>query len=226
MASMRPALALALTVALTPAGCAHAVPDASALVREPETDGLHGSADGRDGAPGAAAAPAPVRRHVAWRDTFSPDRWRDLPERPSQPLPVPYPTIEVETRLASLPAFERPWWTGIADLNDAELVALFAYERTHVHPSEVSASCPGGRRARVGNADGTAAERVDVLRAFGRRCFLPIGAIVACELAVREHPCVDAGVGLRECMAVDACHDRIRAEAEQDIHAAERMCFR
>ena len=200
---------LSITLALSVAACGGVAPASRTMA---------GAGD-----PATATRETPRRRPVAWRDTMTLD---DGPAWELVPHPVPYPTPAVQDRLARLPAFDRAWWTGIADLSDDELAALFAYERVHVHPTEVTATCAAGRRARVGSADRTAAERVADLRAFGRRCYLPIGAVVACELAVRDQPCIDGGVGLPECVAVEACHERIRAAAEQDIWVAAHICIR
>ena len=128
----------------------------------------------------------------------------------------------VEQRLAAQLAFALPWGTALRSLSDAQLVDWANYEVQEISPEPVERDCGDGRHARVAVRT-SPADRIQTLRRTGARCDVTIGELAACELAVRERPCAYAGIGLPECLALDACDEVVRMDEIQIIVTCERM---
>jgi len=119
----------------------------------------------------------------------------------------------VAARLAALAQFRLPWSTKLDALDPAGLADLYDYERATLGTTAVEADCEGGRHARVGGSGATREERLEDLRIVAGACSIAVGDLLACELAVRERPCVWRGDGLPECASLHACDELVRAKA-------------
>jgi hypothetical protein len=111
----------------------------------------------------------------------------------------------VQARLGPLPAPPRPWSTVAASLSPDDFVELCPYLVANVHMEGGTVTCPDG-------STGTITEHVCEPAAMstaarGLPCAISWGEIVACRLAMVEHPCDGGPLGenLEECQAFDAC---------------------
>ncbi len=111
----------------------------------------------------------------------------------------------VQTRLGPLPAPPIAWSTPVASISTDQFGSLCPYLVTNVHLEASTVTCPDGSAGEVAayecNPDHMAAS------ARSLPCTISLGEIVACRLAMVEHPCDGGPLGenLDECQAFDAC---------------------
>lgn len=127
------------------------------------------------------------------------------PETPvSAPAALPG-NAAVQARLGPLPAPPRAWSTVAASLTPDDFVELCPYLVANVHLEGGTVTCPDGSTGTISahECDPNAMSA----SARGLPCAISWGEIVACRLAMVEHPCDGGPVGenLEECQAFDAC---------------------
>lgn len=128
--------------------------------------------------------------------------------------PTPPMSPAVEARIASLPTPPIAWSRPISSLDENDFRSICPYLADHVGLSSSAVTCPDGRVVETYAYDcepGSSAEH-----ARSHPCSLSFGEVVACYVAVREHPCDSGplGEGLAECEALDACTFGREASAE------------
>lgn len=111
----------------------------------------------------------------------------------------------VHARLGPLPAPPQPWATPVAALTPDDFVSLCPYLDRNVHLEGSTASCPDGSTAAVVEHHCVP----DAWSAAARSlpCTISLGEMVACRLAMVEHPCDGGpyGENLDECEAFEEC---------------------
>ncbi len=111
----------------------------------------------------------------------------------------------VAARLAPMPAPPVPWDTPIARLSDADFEGICPYLAQNAGLSRPEVHCADGRVVEPyayhcePSTSGPSARSMP--------CSITFGEILACYLALREHPCEagETGEGLAECAAFAAC---------------------
>lgn len=111
----------------------------------------------------------------------------------------------IDARLAPLPPPPVPWTTPVAQLSDADFEGICPYLAEHAGLSRPEVSCPDG--SVVEPYEYHCDPSTSGPSARSMPCAITFGEILACYLALREHPCEggDTGAGLPECAAFDAC---------------------
>ena len=111
----------------------------------------------------------------------------------------------VQVRLGALPEPPRAWSTAAASLTEADFVELCPYLVRNVRLEGGEVTCPDGSTAQISEHVCDPAAMSAAAR--GLPCVISWGEIVACRLAMVEHPCDGGPVGenLEECQAFDAC---------------------
>jgi hypothetical protein len=111
----------------------------------------------------------------------------------------------VQARLGALPTPPRPWSTVAAALSPDDFTELCPYLVANVHLEGGQVTCPDGSTANISEHQCVPADMSAAAR--GLPCTITWGEIVACRLAMVEHPCDGGPLGenLQECQAFDAC---------------------
>jgi hypothetical protein len=111
----------------------------------------------------------------------------------------------VQARLGLLPAPPRPWSAITATLSPEDFAELCPYLLANVHLEGSSLTCPDGTTATVAEHECVPEHMSAAAR--GLPCTITWGEVVACRLAMVEHPCDGGPLGenLDECQAFDAC---------------------
>ncbi len=127
------------------------------------------------------------------------------PETPASTSVVFVGNAAVRARLERLPAPPRPWSTVAASLTPDDFVELCPYLTANVHLEGGTVTCPDGSTGTISEHVCNPVEMSATAR--GLPCAISWGEIVACRLAMVEHPCDGGPVGenLEECHAFDAC---------------------
>jgi hypothetical protein len=127
---------------------------------------------------------------------------------------------EVAVRLAALDPSPVPWTTQLADVSPSDITALCAYDAAHPQ-TPITEQCSGASVV-VGRAD-ACGWRIEDTRTLGTRCDLTVGDVVACRLALADHPCARMGAGLPECARVAGCIERHHHESDPLLLFQERF---
>jgi hypothetical protein len=111
----------------------------------------------------------------------------------------------VQARLAPLPAPPSPWSTVVGTLTPDDFVALCPYLASNVHLEGSSATCPDGTTAAVVEHECDPERWSAAARSLP--CSITLGEMVACRLAMVDHPCDGGpyGENLDECEAFERC---------------------
>lgn len=112
----------------------------------------------------------------------------------------------MQARLSALPTPPRPWSNVAASLTVADFVELCPYLIANIQMTGAQVTCPDGTTATISAHECDPAGMAGA--AHGLPCEMSWGEIVACRVAMVEHPC-DGGLlgeSLEECQAFDACN--------------------
>jgi hypothetical protein len=112
----------------------------------------------------------------------------------------------VQARLGALPAPPRPWSNVAASLPEADFVELCPWLNANIQMTGGQVSCPDGTSATISEHVCEPAAMASAARCLP--CAISWGEIVACRIAMVEHPCDGGPLGenLEECRAFDSCN--------------------
>lgn len=104
-----------------------------------------------------------------------------------------------------MPAPPVAWSTPIATLADADFERICPYLDAHVGLTRESALCPDGSTVEAYVYDCAPERSGPAARALP--CAVTFGEMLACYLAIREHPCdlTPLGADLPECSVLAQC---------------------
>jgi hypothetical protein len=124
---------------------------------------------------------------------------------PASEVPALPGNAAVQARLGSLPAPPSAWSTRVAALSPDDFVALCPYLDANVHLEGSAVTCPDGSSAAV--AEHHCEPESWSAAARSLPCTISLGEMVACRLAMVEHPCDGGpyGENLDECEAFEHC---------------------
>ena len=116
----------------------------------------------------------------------------------------------VAARLAAMPEPPVAWSTRVAALTEADFGEICPYLASGVGLTSDAVTCPDGARVEPYTYQCEPASSAS--RARSLPCAITFGEIVACYVAIREHPCDHAplGEGLAECDALNDCGIEVR----------------
>ena len=111
----------------------------------------------------------------------------------------------VQARLGPLPTPPSPWSTRVAALSPDDFVSLCPYLDANVHLEGSTVACPDGTTAAVTEHHCEPESWSSAARSLP--CTISLGEMVACRLAMVEHPCDGGpyGENLEECDAFTHC---------------------
>lgn len=114
-------------------------------------------------------------------------------------------TSRTDARLAAMPAPPVAWSTPIATLSDDDFTRICPYLAEHVGLTREASVCADGTTVEPYVYDCEPARSGPAARSFP--CSCTFGEMLACYLAIREHPCDEAplGRGLPECEVLARC---------------------
>lgn len=108
-------------------------------------------------------------------------------------------------RLAPLPTPPVPWETPVAQLSDEDFEGICPYLAENAGLTRPEVTCPDGNAVEAYEYECDPSSSGPSARSMP--CAITFGEILACYLALREHPCDGGAMGedLPECAAFDAC---------------------
>lgn len=108
-------------------------------------------------------------------------------------------------RLSRLPTPPVPWETPVAHLSDEDFERICPYLAENAGLSRSEVTCPDGEVVEAYEYECDPSTSGPSARSMP--CAITFGEILACYLALREHPCEGGatGEGLAECAAFEAC---------------------